>query len=142
MFYHAPNEGLIDPAHSIQIGIRTEYEKDSHEFQVIDAAKANDISAMEIIESIQSRVGKMPVYLTFDIDCLDPAYAPGTGTPVVGGMSTDKVLKILRGVKDLNIVGFDLVEVAPAYDHADITSLAGASIVLEFLYILGHQKQS
>ena len=83
----------------------------------------------------------MPVYLTFDIDCLDPAYAPGTGTPVVGGMSTDKVLKILRGVKDLNIVGFDLVEVAPAYDHADITSLAGASIVLEFLYILGHQKQ-
>ncbi|MEC9050598.1 MAG: arginase family protein, partial [Candidatus Neomarinimicrobiota bacterium] len=111
------------------------------EFQVIDAAKANDIPAGEIIESIQSRVGEMPVYLTFDIDCLDPAYAPGTGTPVVGGMSTDKVLKILRGVKDLNIVGFDLVEVAPPYDHADVTSLAGASIVLEFLYILGHQKQ-
>ena len=142
MFYHAPKEGLIDPAHSIQIGIRTEYEKESHEFQVIDAAKANDIPAGEIIESIQSRVGEMPVYLTFDIDCLDPAYAPGTGTPVVGGMSTDKVLKILRGVKDLNIVGFDLVEVAPAYDHADITSLAGASIVLEFLYILGHQKRN
>ena len=93
------------------------------------------------IERILKRIGKSKCYLTFDIDCLDPAYAPGTGTPVVGGMSTDKVLKILRGVKDLNIVGFDLVEVAPAYDHADITSLAGASIVLEFLYILGHQKQ-
>ena len=140
MCYHAPKEGLIDPAHSIQIGIRTEYEKESHEFQVIDAAKANDISAGEIIESIQSRVGGMPVYLTFDIDCLDPAYAPGTGTPVVGGMSTDKALKILRGGKALAIVGFDLVEVATPYDHADVTSLAGASLILDFLFILGHHK--
>ena len=104
-------------------------------------ARGFHLITKEIIKSIQSRVGDMPVYLTFDIDCLDPAYAPGTGTPVVGGMSTDKVLKILRGVKDLNIVGFDLVEVAPPYDHADVTSLAGASIVLEYLYILGHQKQ-
>ena len=113
MFYHAPKEGLIDPSHSIQIGIRTEYEKDSHEFQVIDAATANDISAEQMIESIQKRVGKLPVYLTFDIDCLDPAFAPGTGTPVVGGLSTDKALKIVRGLTELNIIGFDLVEVSP-----------------------------
>jgi agmatinase len=141
MFYHAPKEGLIDPSHSIQIGIRTEYEKDSHEFQVIDAATANDISAEQMIESIQKRVGKLPVYLTFDIDCLDPAFAPGTGTPVVGGLSTDKALKIVRGLTELNIIGFDLVEVSPQYDHAEITALAGATIILEYLYLLGNKKK-
>jgi len=137
MFYHAPKEGLIDPNHSIQIGIRTEYDKANHEFQVIDGAEANDISADEIISSIQSRVGDLPVYLTFDIDCLDPAFAPGTGTPVAGGLSTDKALKIVRGLNNLNILGFDLVEVSPQYDHAELTSLAGATLILEFLYLLG-----
>ena len=68
-------------------------------------------------------------------DCLDPAYAPGTGTPVIGGMSPDKILKILRGIKDLEIVGYDLVEVSPAYDHCEITALAAATIALEMLYI-------
>ena len=142
MFYHAPKEGLIDTAHSIQIGIRTDYDRESHEFQVIDATSINDMPASEIIQSIQLRVGTLPAYLTFDIDCLDPAYAPGTGTPVVGGMTTDKALQILRGLKDLNIIGFDLVEVSPQYDHAEITSLAGATIILEFLYMLGYQKQA
>ncbi len=80
-------------------------------------------------------VGDAPVYVTFDIDCLDPAYAPGTGTPVVGGMTTSKVLQILEGIADLNIVGFDVVEVAPAYDHAQITALAGATLALEFLHM-------
>jgi len=140
MFYHAPKEGLIDPSHSIQIGIRTEYEKPTHAFQVIDGAEANDISSGEIISSIQSRVGDLPVYLTFDIDCLDPSFAPGTGTPVVGGLSTDKALKIVRGLSDLNLVGFDLVEVSPQYDHAELTSLAGATLILEFLYLLGAKK--
>ena len=82
------------------------------------------------------------MYLTFDIDCLDPAYAPGTGTPVVGGMTTEKVLKIVRGLKNIKTIGFDLVEVSPQYDHAEITSLAGATIILEFLYILGYQKST
>ena len=140
MFYHAPKEGLIDSSHSIQIGIRTEYEKPTHAFQVIDGAEANDISSGEIISSIQSRVGDLPVYLTFDIDCLDPSFAPGTGTPVVGGLSTDKALKIVRGLSDLNLVGFDLVEVSPQYDHAELTSLAGATLILEFLYLLGAKK--
>ena len=142
MFYHAPKEGLIDTAHSIQIGIRTDYDRESHEFQVIDATSINDMPVSEIIQSIQLRIGNLPAYLTFDIDCLDPAYAPGTGTPVVGGMTTDKALQILRGLKDLNIIGFDLVEVSPQYDHAEITSLAGATIILEFLYMLGYQKQA
>lgn len=136
MFYHAPREGLIDTHHSIQIGIRTEYTKSSHEFDVIDAAEANDATAPEIIDRIHQRVGAMPCYLTFDIDCLDPAYAPGTGTPVVGGLSSDRALKIIRGLQGLNLVGMDLVEVAPSYDHAEITALAGATLGLEMLHVL------
>jgi len=136
MFYHAPKEGLIDPKHSIQIGIRTEYDIEDHEFEVISAEVANDWSAADIVSAIKQRVGTMPVYLTFDIDCLDPAYAPGTGTPVVGGMSTDKALKIIRGLEKMNIVGADVVEVAPSYDYAEITSLAAATIGLDLIYVM------
>ena len=82
----------------------------------------------------------MPCYLTFDIDCLDPAYAPGTGTPVAGGLTSDRALKIIRGLQGLNLVGMDLVEVAPSYDHAEITSLAGATLGLEMLYVLGANR--
>jgi agmatinase len=135
MFYRAPREGLIDASHSIQIGIRTDYQRKDYEFQVIDAHQANEQSVQATVDAIRARVGDMPAYLTFDIDCLDPAYAPGTGTPVVGGMTTSKVLRILGGIADLNIVGFDVVEVSPAYDHAEITSLAGASLALQFLYM-------
>jgi agmatinase len=140
MFYHAPREGLIDPDKSIQVGIRTEYTQSTHEFKVINAAQANDLSADEIIKKIHQRVGKMPCYLTFDIDCLDPAYAPGTGTPVVGGLTTDRALKIIRGLKGLNLVGMDVVEVAPSYDHAEITALAGATLALEMLYVLASNR--
>ena len=135
MFYTAPKENLIDPAHSIQIGIRTEYSPDA-DIKVIDAAAANDMACDDIVAAIKQRVGAMPIYLTFDIDCLDPAYAPGTGTPVVGGMTTDKALKILRGLAGMNIVAADVVEVAPAYDHADITALAGATVGLEIIYVM------
>jgi agmatinase len=140
MFYHAPKEGLIDPDKSIQIGIRTEYTESRHEFKVINAAQANDLSADEIIQQIHQRVGDMPCYLTFDIDCLDPAYAPGTGTPVVGGLTTDRALKIIRGLQGLNLIGMDVVEVAPSYDHAEITALAGASLALEMLYVLAANR--
>lgn len=135
MFHRAPKEGLVDPAHSIQIGIRTEYDRAAHPFQVIDAQQANERAVADIVDAIRARVGGMPAYLTFDIDCLDPAFAPGTGTPVVGGLSSSRAVQILQGLADLNIVGFDVVEVAPAYDHAAITALAGASLVLEFLYM-------
>ncbi|MEE3143094.1 MAG: arginase family protein, partial [Pseudomonadota bacterium] len=128
--------GLIDPEHSIQIGIRTEYDIEDHEFEVISAEAVNDRSATEIVSAIRERVGTMPVYLTFDIDCLDPAYAPGTGTPVVGGISTDQALKIIRGLEKLNVVGADIVEVAPSYDYAEITSLAAATIGLDLIYVM------
>jgi len=135
MFYHAPNEGLISPQHSVQVGIRTEYEAQQHAFNVIDASQANDMSVETIVAQIRDIVADKPVYLTFDIDCLDPAFAPGTGTPVCGGLSTDKVLKIIRALHGLNIVGMDVVEVAPAYDQSDVTALAGATIALELLYV-------
>lgn len=135
MFFHAPKEGLIDADHSIQIGIRTEYNRDTHAFKVIDAATANDLSADEIIAQIIERIGDLPLYITFDIDCLDPAFAPGTGTPVCGGLTSDKAMKIIRGLAGVNVVGMDVVEVAPAYDSAEITALAGATLGLEMLHI-------
>jgi agmatinase len=135
MFYHAPKEELIDPARSIQIGIRTDYDRINHTYAILDADQANEQSVQDIVRTIRARVGDSPAYLTFDIDCLDPAFAPGTGTPVVGGLSTSKVLQILRGIADINVVGFDVVEVSPAYDSAQITALAGASLALEFLYM-------
>ncbi|WP_394239683.1 agmatinase [Vibrio astriarenae] len=135
MFYHAPKEGLISASHSMQIGIRTEYDKSEHALNVIDAMEANDLSVDEIVARIKQTVGDRPVYVTFDIDCLDPAFAPGTGTPVIGGLNSDKVMKIIRKLVGLNIVGMDVVEVSPAYDQSDITALAGATIALELLYV-------
>lgn len=139
MFYTAPKEGLIDPAHSVQIGIRTEHNK-KLPFTVLTAPEVNDSSVESIINTIKQVVGDMPAYLTFDIDCLDPSYAPGTGTPVCGGLTSDRALKILRGLTDINIVGMDVVEVAPSYDQSDITALAGATIALEMLYLQGAKK--
>ena len=136
MFYHAVKEQIVDPTGSIQIGIRTEYEQASHPFEVLDAGFVSEASTAEIVQAIKKRLNGGPAYISFDIDCLDPAYAPGTGTPVAGGMTTVQILNILRGLVGENIVGMDLVEVAPAYDHADITSLAAATIVLEVLYVL------
>jgi agmatinase len=142
MFARAPEEGIIDPSKSIQIGIRTDYDRPRHEYEVIDAHTANEQTVAETVAAIRARVGGEPAYLTFDIDCLDPAFAPGTGTPVVGGLSTSRVLRILQGIADLNIVGFDVVEVSPAYDHAEVTALAGASLALEFLYMIATRKNS
>jgi agmatinase len=135
MFYRAPREGLIDTSRSIQVGIRTDYDRANHEFQVIDAHQVNEQSVTATVEAIRIRVGDHPAYLTFDIDCLDPAFAPGTGTPVVGGLSTSRAMRILQGIADLNIVGFDVVEVSPSYDHGQITALAGAALALQFLYM-------
>lgn len=135
MFYRAPREGLIDPDRTIQVGIRTDYDREGYEFEVVNAHQANEQSVAETVAAIRARVGDHPAYLTFDIDCLDPAFAPGTGTPVVGGLSTSRALQILEGIADLNIVGFDVVEVSPAYDHAQITALAGATLALQFLHM-------
>ena len=101
---------------------------------------ANDLSTEQIVDRVKQRVGNTPCYVTFDIDCLDPAYAPGTGTPVVGGLTTDRALKIIRGLQGINLIGMDIVEVAPSYDHAEITALAAATLGLEMLYVLAAGK--
>ncbi|WP_159714415.1 agmatinase [Blochmannia endosymbiont of Camponotus nipponensis] len=138
---HAINEELIDPMHSIQIGIRTEYKK-HFGFTVLDVEYVNDTNIDIIINKIKSVVRSFPIYLTFDIDCLDPAIAPGTGTPVIGGLTSYRVLKLIRGFQNLNIIGIDLVEVAPAYDCAQITALAAATLGLEMLYTQVKSKKS
>ncbi|NNB42555.1 agmatinase [Pseudomonas chlororaphis] len=132
MFWHAAREGLVDPARSVQIGLRTT--NDDHQgFQVLDVRQVHRRGCEAIVEAIRQRVGDQPVYLTFDIDCLDPAFAPGTGTPVCGGLSTLQALEILGGLRGINLVGMDVVEVAPAYDRAEITSLAAATLAMEML---------
>ena len=142
MFKRALDEGLLVAGRSIQIGIRTAYGTEKHPFEVMDAAWINEHSAAECVARVIERVGESKAYFSFDIDCLDPAYAPGTGTPVVGGLSSDRALKIVRGLAGLSICGFDVVEVAPAYDHAEVTALAGATLALEFLYLLAAARRA
>ena len=141
MFYHAAREGLVDPARSVQIGLRTTND-DPMGFQVLDAREVHRSSPEQIAERIRARVGDRPVYLTFDIDSLDPAFAPGTGTPVCGGLSTHQALEILRGLRGIDLVGMDLVEVAPPYDNAEVTALAGATLAMEMvcLYAAKHKR--
>ncbi len=132
MFWRAVREGLIDPAHSVQIGIRTTND-DPLGITVIDAIRCHRSSPEEIAAEALRVVGGRPAYLTFDIDALDPSCAPGTGTPVCGGLFSWQALAMLRALKGLNIVGMDVVEVSPPYDHAEITALAGATVALEML---------
>ena len=132
MFYHAAREGLIDTERSVQVAIRTLNEK-THGFTVLDADWVHLNGVPATIDRITQVVGDGPAYLTFDIDALDPAFAPGTGTPVCGGLSTWQAQSIVRGLTSLDLVGADLVEVSPAYDHAEITALAAASILLDII---------
>lgn len=129
----AVREGVIDAAHSIQIGIRTHAPEDFG-IRILHGYDVEDMGAQQIADAILAHVGDRPAYLTFDIDCLDPAFAPGTGTPVSGGPSSAKILSVLRKLGSLDIRGADVVEVAPAYDHADITAIAGATVAM---YMLG-----
>ncbi|MEQ1511601.1 MAG: agmatinase [Lysobacteraceae bacterium] len=132
MFWHAANTGIVDVAHSIQIGMRTLNPVD-HGYRVLDARwlHANGVDAC--IAQIRERVGDRKCYVSFDIDFLDPAFAPGTGTPVVGGFTTHDALRLIRGLAGLRIVGMDVVEVSPPFDHSEITALAAASVAQELL---------
>jgi agmatinase len=129
----AVRAGIIDPARSIQVGIRTHAPEDFG-IRLLYGHEVEEMTAAEIARTILDHVGETPTYLTFDIDCLDPAFAPGTGTPVAGGPSSAKILSVLRRLGALDIRGADIVEVAPAYDHADITAIAGATVAM---YMLG-----
>lgn len=137
----AVRDGVIDPDRSIQVGIRTHAPEDCG-IKMVHGYDVEEMRIAEIADEIKKRVGNMPCYMTFDIDCLDPAFAPGTGTPVAGGPSSGKMLGVLRALGGLNIVGADIVEVAPAYDHADITAIAGASVAMHYIGLLAEQKRS
>mgnify|MGYP001817527387 FL=1 len=134
MFYWAVKQGIVDPASSVQVGLRTE-NPDTLGFNIIDAPQVHELGVDKVVAEIRRRLGARPVYVTFDIDCLDPSYAPGTGTPVCGGLTSHQALSILRALDGINIVGMDVVEVAPMFDVGEITALAAAHIAMEMLYL-------
>lgn len=137
--YKAVKLGLIDPARSVQIGIRTT-NPDTMGLNIIDASEAHRIGPEAVAARIREIVGDAPTYLSFDIDGLDPAFAPGTGTPVWGGLSTAQAAAILRGMAGVTLVGGDVVEVSPPFDHAGITAVAGAHVAMELLCLIGWSR--
>jgi agmatinase len=140
MFYKAIKDGLVDPATSVQIGIRT-WNEDFMGVNILGADWVHEHGVAAVVQKVHEIIGKRNVYLTFDIDCLDPAFAPGTGTPVAGGLSSAQALAILRKFVGLNIIGMDVVEVAPAYDQSEITALAAAQIAAEMLCVISAQQK-
>ena len=138
MFFHAAKEGLVDPASSVQVGLRTT-NSDTLGFNVVDAPWVHENGIAAVVSKIREVVADKPAYMTFDIDCLDPSYAPGTGTPVCGGLTSHQAIEILRGLTGINIVGMDMVEVAPAYDVGEITALAATALAMEMLYLYANR---
>ena len=138
MFWHAAREGLVDPEHSVQIGLRTTND-DTIGFNILDGPWVHKHGIDAVIKKTRKILGKRPVYLSFDIDCLDPSCAPGTGTPVCGGLTTHQAIQIIRGLIGINLIGMDLVEVAPIYDVGEITSLAGATLAVEMINTYAHR---
>lgn len=143
-FRRACEEGLLVVDHSIQVGMRgSEYapgDLDSSRalgFEVWEAQRMLQMTPEQVADVIRARVGSHAAFLTCDIDFFDPAYAPGTGTPEVGGPSSWFGLQLIRHLTGMRIVGYDIVEVAPAYDSGQITALLGATVAFEFLGLLG-----
>jgi agmatinase len=135
----AAREGLIDVTRSIQIGIRT-VAPENPGLQIIDADQVAGLGVRGTIAAIERQVGQGPAYLSFDIDCLDPAFAPGTGTPVPGGLASREALQIVRALGALDLVGFDVVEVAPPYDHADLTANAAAALLQQMACLVADKR--
>lgn len=135
MMGRAIREGLVDPARSTQLGIRTFHET-TEGLEVLSAPWLHHNGIAAALEVIRARAGDAPVYLSFDIDALDPAFAPGTGTPVPGGLTSHQALELVRGLTGMNLVGMDVVEVSPPYDHAEITALAAATLAHDWLCVL------
>jgi len=140
--YEALTEGLVSPQHTVQIGLRSSGDRAAREYVqdqgglIFTARQLRGLDGAAlapIVAQIRERIGNRPCYLTLDIDCLDPAFAPGTGTPEPGGLTSSQVLTLLEDLADLNLIGMDCVEVAPAYDHAELTSNAAATLVWTYL---------
>ena len=147
-FRRAAEENLFNDEASMHVGIRGPlYSRDDLikdeelGFKVVHCDELQTHGVDHVIERIRNRVGNNPLYLSIDIDVLDPAHAPGTGTPEIAGLSSRELLNIIRGLQGLNLVGADIVEVAPAYDHAEITSLAAATIAFEMINLMACQTR-
>lgn len=147
-FRRAAEEGLLAPDSCMHLGIRGPlYSADDLTqdgdlgFQIADATEMDSIGVAGMIERMLARVGDRPVYVSVDIDVLDPAFAPGTGTPEAGGFTSRELLAILRALSSTNLVGADIVEVAPAYDHAQITGIAAAHVAYELISSMAIQAQ-
>lgn len=148
-FIRAIEEGLIDTQAYLQVGLRgpTSASHDLDDARQLGAktlpiGQVFEMGIPAVIKTIQDTVGERPVYISLDIDAVDPAFAPGTGTPEVGGLSSYQMLQLVRCLQGLNLVGFDLVEVSPPYDHSEITAILAANLVFEFLSLLALNKRS
>ena len=140
---HAVEEGLIDPAAFIQVGIRGSlYFPDDLNvarrlgIRVLTIDDCFEMGIPAVVAAIRETVGERKTYVTLDIDAADPAFAPGTGTPEPGGFSSYQMLQLMRGLKGLDLVGMDIVEVSPPYDHADVTAILAANLVFEYLCLV------
>ena len=147
-FRRAYEEGLLLDR-NVHVGVRGSiYDKQdlvedaNFGFSVVTCSQIDQLGADGIVSKIRERVGDAPVYVSVDIDVLDPAHAPGTGTPEAGGMTSRELLEVVRGLDNVNLVGVDVVEVSPAYDHAEITSIAAANVTWEFLSVFGRKARS
>jgi agmatinase len=146
-FRRAWEEGLLLEATSMHVGTRGPIftpqdlvDDTGFGFKIISSMELAETSVATVIERIKERVGDSPLYVSIDIDVLDPAFAPGTGTPEAGGLTSRELLQILRGLRDTNIVGADVVEVAPAYDHAELTAIAASHVTYEFVSLFALQS--
>jgi agmatinase len=135
MFIYGAKEGLIDANSSVQLGIRTLIPENTG-FEVLTSHQCLDMKSKEIVQKVRQIVGDRPCYVSVDVDGMDPAYAPGTGTPVPGGITSAMQREILWGLAGMNVVGCDVVEVSPPYDPSHITSILGATLAIDMLYIL------
>ncbi len=146
-FRRASEEGLLDTSACVHVGTRGPLyggrdlvdDRDLG-FAMVPATEIDALGAGGVAERIRARVGKRPVYVSIDIDVLDPAFAPGTGTPEAGGMTSRELLAVIRGLAGLDIVGADIVEVAPAYDHAEITGIAASHVAYELLSVMAPDR--
>jgi agmatinase len=148
VFFHAIEEGLIDPHRTVQIGIRSPVQREVWDWTIgkgvtiLTAEAAQEMTMADIAARIRAVVADRPTYLSVDIDVLDPAFAPGTGTPEIGGLASWQLQSLLRRLSGIAFVGMDIVEVAPAYDVAEITALAAATVVWEYLALLGQHASA
>jgi len=146
VFYHAILEELIQPRRMIQIGVRSPVERAVHDWTcnhgvvMITAQDVHELGPIAVATRIHEVIGDAPIYLSFDVDVLDPAFAPGTGTPEIGGLASWQVQAIIRRLHKLQFIGMDVVEVCPPYDVAEITALAAATVVWEYLCLLSASK--